>query len=98
MSVSRQRRFSTRVKRGKRPSKSAAKIHDIVLRGIDLELQKEKEARLTGLSGPIFSLVRLGFLSLLCGFCFQFFGAFPKIFGQPHEFKSARIIQREAIG
>jgi hypothetical protein len=73
------------------------RVHDIVLRGIDLALQKEKEARLTGLFGPIFSLVRLGLLSLLCGFCFQFFGALPKIFGQPHEFKSARIIQREAI-
>ena len=48
-----------------------------------------------GLFGPIFWLVRLGLLS--CVFCFQFFGAFPKIFGHPHEFKSARIIQREAI-
>ena len=48
-----------------------------------------------GLFGPIFWLVRLGLLS--CVFCFHFFGAFPKVFGHPHEFKSARIIQREAI-
>jgi len=53
---------------------------------------------LTGLLAPNFWLIRLGLLPLLCGLCLQFFCAFLKIFGHLHELKSARIIQREAIG
>jgi hypothetical protein len=58
---------------------------------------EKAEARLTGLFAPIFWLTRLRLLPLLCGLCFQFFRALPEIFGHPHELKSARIIQREAI-
>ena len=55
-------------------------------------------AWLTGLLAPNFWLIRLGLLPLPCGLCLQFFCAFLKIFGHLHELKSARIIQREAIG